>query len=270
VEAVLTRTASALLAVTLGLGAVSLSCQAEQPRVQCTASRSTFAARYKLVEGTGRCAELIGDLLGVQAYVPDPLNPGDRLGSVAIKSEFVASKEVLGRNAVPQILDPDPDHRSYALGRFTSVYPDANDHCHIPELSPAAYQRGAVPTNRLPDPPIHVTHQWKNVKFLVTPALTGVMMEADLTYTLGPTTPGATENECSAVYKVVALSPAASCDDGKLNPSQALCSPERDPNDPRSGGSGISPEFATECLKDPARDPHWVACFPAGPFPSLR
>jgi hypothetical protein len=87
------------------------------------------------------------------------------------------------------------------------------------------------------------------------------MMRADLTYTM---------NGCTAEYEVVALSPFASCDNGTLQPEQKLCSPERDPDNPRSGGSGISPEFATECLKDPARDPHWVACFPAGPFPSFR
>jgi hypothetical protein len=253
--------AVALLASTAVLAAAGLSCEADQPRVQCTISRSTFAARYQLLSGTGRCAELIGDLLGVQAYVPDPLNPGDRLSSVAIKSEFVASKEVLGRNAVPQVLDANPDHRSYALGKFTSVYPDANDHCHIPQLSIAEYQRGPVPTNRLPDPAIDVKHLWKNVRVLVTPALTGVVMEADLTYTL---------DDCTAEYHVVALSPMASCDGGTLTPKQSLCAPERDPDDPRSGGSGISPEFATECLKDPARDPHWVACFPSRQFPSFK
>jgi hypothetical protein len=257
----LARRRCALLALTSVLGAVSLSCEADQPRVQCTVSRSTFAARYTLKSGTGRCAELIGDLLGVQAFVPDPLHPGDRLGSVAIKSEFVASKEVLGRNNLPPIVDENPDHRTYALGKFTSVHPDGNDICYIPELTLAEYQRGPVPTNRLPDPAIDVTHLWKNVRVLVTTALTGVVMEADLTYTL---------DDCTAEYHVVALSPAASCDDGTLKPSQAKCAPERDPDDPRSGGSGISPEFATECLKDPARDPHWVACFPAGAFPSFR
>ena len=109
-------------------------------------------------------------------------------------------------------------------------------------MSPAELMRGPVPTNRAPDPAIHVKHTWRNVRFLVTPALTGVAFEADLTYE---------QDGCVAEYKVTAISPAAWCDNGQLQPDQKLCAPERDPANPRFGGSGISPEFDTQCMKDP-------------------
>jgi hypothetical protein len=249
------------LTAALLLGAALTSSCGEQPAVQCTASRSTFAARYRLQSGTGPCAELVGDLLGVQTYVVDPHDRGDGRNTVAIKAQSTATDEVLGLNAVPTVADPNPDHRPYALGKFTAIHPDGNGICTVEDMSPAELERGPVPTNRAPDPAVHVKHTWKNVRFLVTPALTGVAFEADLTYEL---------DGCVAEYKVTAISPAASCDNSQLQPDQALCSPDRDPSNPRFGGSGISPEFATECMKDPARDPQWLVCMPAGPFPSFK
>lgn len=254
------RAHSLAAAVLVAATALSTSC-GDQPEVQCTASRSTFAARYTRVSGTGPCAELVGDLLGVQSYVVDPRNKGDGLNQVAIKAQATGNDETLGRNAVPQVLDPNPDHRTFAIGKFNSIHPDASGICTVPEMEPAELERGPVPTNRAPDPAIHVKHTWKNVRFLVTPALTGVAFEADLTYE---------QDGCVAEYKVTAISPAAWCDRGKLEPDQALCASERDPDDPRFGGSGISPEFATECMKDPARDPQWLVCMPARDFPSFK
>ena len=250
----------AATSVLVAATALSTSC-GDQPEVQCTASRSTFAARYTKVSGTGPCAELVGDLLGVQAYVVDPRNKGDGLNQVAIKAQSTGNDETLGRNAVPQVLDPNPDHRTFAIGKFNAIHPDASGICTVPEMSPAELDCGPVPTNRAPDPAIQVKHTWKNVRFLVTPALTGVAFEADLTYE---------QDGCVAEYKVTAISPAAWCDNGQLQPDQALCAPERDPANPRFGGSGISPEFATECMKDPSRDPQWLVCMPSGPFPSFK
>jgi hypothetical protein len=234
------------------IAAVANSC-GDQPTVECTASRSTFAAKYTLVRGTGVCAEVIGETLGVQTFVPNPREPGDGMSSVAIKSGTVGDEETLGR-------DENPEHVPFALGKFTSLHPDAQGICHIRDMTIAEFQRGPVPTNRRLDPAIHLKHEWRNVRFLVTPAHTGVAFEADLIYT---------QDGCEAENKVVGISPAADCGT-QLEPDVSKCSPDAD-RAKNFSGSGIAPEFATECLRDPTPpEPKWVKCFPAKPFPSFK
>ena len=242
-----------LRAVALAASAIVVNSCGEQPRVRCTASRSTFAAKYTLVNGSGVCAEVVGELLGIQTFVPNPRDPGNGLNTIAIKSGTVGEEETLGR-------DENPEHVQYAMGTFTTAEPDANGLCHIGEMSISEFQRGAVATNRRLDPAVHLKHEWKNVRFLVTPAHTGVAFEADLVYT---------QDDCTAEYKVVGVSPAADCGT-MLEPDDKKCAAE--PNTKENfAGSGIAPEFATTCLRDPTPpEPKWVACFPAKEFPSFK
>lgn len=245
----------------VALSAVLTNSCSEQPKVQCTASRATFAARYTLVKGEGVCAQMIGEVLGVQSYVTDPRNPGDGIVTVAIQSANTGNEESLGRASRPEVLDPNPDHRIYALGKFTNLHPDPSGICHIPEMSPAELDRGPVRTTRMLDPAISVKHLWKNVRFLVTPAHTGVTFEADLTYV---------QDDCEAEYKVVAISPAADCDNGNVQPDQAKCSPEAD-GTKNFAGSGIAPDFDVQCERDPVPpEARWVTCLPANRFPPFR
>ena len=130
---------------------------------------------------------------------------------MAIKSGTVGDEETLGR-------DPNPGHTPFAVGKFIAQHPDRMALCHIPEMTVAEFERGPVPTNRRLDPAVTLKHVWKNVRFLVTPAHTGVAFEADLTYT---------QDGCTAEYKVVGLSPAAECGT-QLEPDQTKCAPEAD------------------------------------------
>ena len=122
--------------------------------------------------------------------------------------------------------------------------------------------RGPVPTNRAPDPAIHVKHTWRNVRFLVTPALTGVAFEAELTYE---------QDGCVAEYRVTAISPAAWCDDGQLQPDQKLCAPERGSRRPPLRRLGHQPRVRHP-VHEGSRpgDPQWLVCMPAKPFPSFK
>ena len=72
-----------------------------------------------------------------------------------------------------------------------------------------------------------------------------------------------TSGDCTAKYKVVAISPLVSCAtmDGKADPHLCVAEP-----DPSSGfqGSGLSPDIEVMC------HPDLLLCVPAKSFPSLK
>jgi hypothetical protein len=229
-----------------------LSCTPEQPPPFCTVSRAVYAARYQLVTGTGDCAGLKGEVLGAQAYLPDPEEPGD-VGSVAIQSQAVGQRVIDGEAAMPPVVDPTPAHRPFAYGKFSSERPGADHVCTVPTLSDGELDQGELKTATATLPPISVKYHFGNVKTYVTAANTGVLWGGDLQYTAGA---------CTATYKVVAISPMVSCADMAGKPDPHLCVAEPDP---ASGfaGSGLNPDIKVKC------DPDLLLCVPAADFPSL-
>jgi hypothetical protein len=233
------------------LSGLTLSCSGEQPPPFCTISRALYAARYDKVSGTGPCAEMAGESLGGQAYVPDPDKAGD-FGSLAIQSEALGKRLMAGAGAAMPVVDSNPDHKPYAHGGFKSRLPE-NSVCTVPKLTDAELDLGPVMAGAEMLPAMHVKYHWTNVKSYVNAAQIGVLWGGDLEYTSG---------DCTAKYKVVAISPSVSCDkDGKPDPHLCVAEP-----DPATGfaGSGLSPDIDVKC------DETLLLCVPAKPFPSLK
>jgi hypothetical protein len=244
------RARAALGALLLSLG---LSCGGEQPPPFCTISRATYAARYTLVSGEGACAELKGEVLGGQAYVPDPSRKGDH-GSLAIQSEALGKRIQAGAKMMPPVVDLNEEHKPFAHGGFTNRLPDGNNVCSVPRLSEARLEQGAVMMEMEMLPAIDVTYKFSNVKSYVAASQIGVLFGGDLEYTLAG---------CTAKYKVMAISPLVSCADKDGKPDAHLCDAIPDP---ASGfaGSGLNPDIEVAC------DPDLLLCVPAKSFPSLK
>jgi len=79
-----------------------------------------------------------------------------------------------------------------------------------------------APEPQLDFPPLHVKYEFSNMRLYVTPALTGSIFDADLTYT--SVTGGVT---CSFKYKLRGVSPSVSCADENGKPSDAICHAQR-------------------------------------------
>jgi hypothetical protein len=241
-------------AATLLLSGLTLSCSGEQPPPFCTISRALYAAHYELVpgSGSGACAELKGEPLGGQAYVPDPDKAGD-FGSLAIQSETLGKRLMAGAAANPPVVDADTSHKPYSHGGFKSRLPE-NNVCTVPKLNDAELDVGPVTSGMDMLPAMKVKYHWSNVKSYVSAAQIGVLWGGELDYTSG---------DCTAKYKVVAISPLVSCADKDGKADAHLCVAEPDPATGFSG-SGLSPDIEVAC------DPDLLLCVPARPFPSLK
>ncbi|WP_437496417.1 hypothetical protein [Sorangium sp. So ce1099] len=129
------RLLGCLAGLTALAAAVSPGCS--QPKPECTVGSATsypFAAKLILVDGDpeSSCAQLKGLTLGMQTYNPNSggyPDPDTKL--VAIQTDLA---EWSGGGTT---LEDSPDRNTYAIGAFTSIEPDGNDICRIPQLSPA-------------------------------------------------------------------------------------------------------------------------------------
>lgn len=155
--------------------------------------------------------------------------------------------------------DPnDYDHMPNALGKFDNPEPDGEDFCHakkvgpavtkipelpaLPEIPPVLHDPPVPDDPETPDvdesikepgypaveatPPITITHEWTNARWLVSANYQGTQFEADLKLTI---------NDCVAEYHVVALAPETPC---------------MSDDDCRGEGVGINPDFAVKCNLD--------------------
>jgi hypothetical protein len=255
----------------LGLVAVATSALAPatggctQPRVTCVTGRGDFAAKYTLVSGSGPCAMLHGDTIGVQSYnAMGDDHPKLEDTSVGLRA---ASLGALVQHAEDQgVADANAAHKPYAFGRFDSAEPAGDDFCTVPALSAAEQDLPLVPAVP-PDPntpgdmgtpeqpATHVKYEWSHVRVLVTPAATGTQFAADLTYT---------QDGCVATYRVAAVYPSVACADANGQPDNSLCAAEPDPAAGRAVGSGISPDFPVVC------DPDLHQCVLTKEPPALR
>src|SRR5262245_19472775 len=157
------------------------TCSTQQPQVQCIASFATFGAQYELVEGTGDCAMLKGEVLGVQSFVPDPSKSGDERISIGIKSDEVGYAIQAGELASPPVKDPDSSHSPVAIGKFSTLFPDQDNICTVPSMSTAELDRPEIPAGAQGErqEPVHIKYEWKNIRVFVTAGQTGLQFAAD-------------------------------------------------------------------------------------------
>lgn len=161
------NTVNKLLSVGLALAASGIvSCSI--PRPECTVGQSSnaaiglkaiaaFSTRYKLVSGSGECANFKGEVVGFQSYHPateaDPLKRDFSRTSIAIRPMSLGeiqwmNEDLIGPaeqfcydvdDAGKPVDDDgdglanmdDPDCHVNAFGDFTTTEPDANNMCSV-------------------------------------------------------------------------------------------------------------------------------------------
>lgn len=219
-----------------------VGCQQEPP--ECQIGRSEFQAKYTLVEGTGSCSQIGGEIYGTHTYYKqgsDGYSDYDEPASVGIQSDtigFALSEGARDNSGSPR-----------AVGEFSSARPDENDICTVPTFDITAEQNTPEftyledpddPSTSVTVPATHRIYEWRDMRVLVSPAYAGSQWQATLTYT---------ENGCTATYDVLAVMSVMSCE------TDADCHASR---------STINPDFDVVC------DVDLGACVLAGPVPSLR
>jgi hypothetical protein len=179
---------------------------ADQPEPKCSVARGNFAATYTLISGEGECAELKGEILGVQAYnartsKTDPTPDYDHT-SIGIQPQSIT--DFIWGGAT----DEDSKHKPFALGKFSSKEPDSQGFCAAPKLSVSRFSSAEVPeqsdacTTTPALPAVDFKYEFSDVRVYSTVAALGTQLSATLNYT---------KDGCSAKYRVRAVYPAVSC-----------------------------------------------------------
>lgn len=241
----------------LAMGALFLvfagSCT--QPTMNCTTAHLYYAAKYELTSGdpASPCGQVKGDVLGMQTYFgtggingtakfdePSAAIRSQRSGLLIAEAMNYGSELEDGPIPIPGFTDVKGfEHYANAEGAFEAGFPDDEGFCHVEKLGPAVVDRPELPEYMIPDdpatmdmdesetvpatPPISVSHEWTNARWVTTPDAQGTQFEADLKYT---------ENDCTAEFHVVGVSPAVPCE------KDADCT---------ATGNGINPDFAVRC-----------------------
>jgi hypothetical protein len=199
----LATAAASSIAVT-ALALCSSSCS-DQPKVRC-AARGQYAAKYTLVSGSGDCSMLAGDLLGVGTYNGSNGDGTPNWDDATIAIQPYALAGLTG-GAKPSMAGDS----LFASGHFSTAAPNDQNFCEVPTLSAAEVHVAAVAgattdpmtgTVTCPSPAEDVKYEWSNVRVVVSAAVLGTELAADLKYTA---------NGCTATYRVWAVSPAVTC-----------------------------------------------------------
>jgi hypothetical protein len=145
-----------ILGLMVGASAAAMSfVSCSQPAIDCRVAHSgafgfSYAALYTPVSGSGACATIGGDQLGMETYHGVAKN-GDtekqdfeKPTKVAIQAMYmgVLSED---REDLGQPFDEDPNHKRYAYGEFDALQPDDNDICTIKSLAPAEQVLPVIP-----------------------------------------------------------------------------------------------------------------------------
>jgi hypothetical protein len=286
---------AAALALTLAFpGAAALVLGAgcgEQPKNRCKVAPGLAVAFYQRHgTPTGTCDKVRlpvrGESLGMQPFVPNPTAPSapdtptllaikpvwlgeriadarDRAGSdPALKemAEAMSSYPYGTADGAPRATDLKTTRRPYALGRFTTVFPDDNGVCRVPALNVSDLVYPLIPAHTYADPEdptktitveeqpeTSVKYVWKNVRVVQVAQSPGTQTFADLTIT---------RDGCTASYSAAILVPRVSCGKtdaaGKTVAEPKFCNP--DPNETNLFGSGISQGVPYAC-EDLSSDP---------------
>lgn len=219
-----------LLALPLLAGALA-SCNTTQPSAGCQLARGEFIARYDLVEGTGACAQLSGELIGAQKYpaLSGDLDERGFAPAPDFSAPTLALRPASLANPDSQFEARDPGATLNAVGAFEGNEPDG-DTCRVPSLGAAKVD--APELNAGLDggtlPAASLGYEFSDVVIEEGRAL-GHAFRANLTYRA---------DGCVARYRVRAVWPAVSCSDGAGGLDPALCDPEK---------SGINPAVRVTC-----------------------
>jgi hypothetical protein len=252
-----------------GVGAAAAAVSCDQPKPFCIVTPAPFAVRLDEVSRDGDCDDLgpasfnADAVVGIAPYYlrDEKGQPDYHRGSIAMRTSEVGTLVDTAAG-----YDVESTGQLYSMGDFRDELPDDDELCHVPTLSATRLELPEVPAveddpateeddETFPGQPAQdITLEWSNVKIVVSAALFGSQVEADLTDTR--VTAAGT---CTIRYKALGLSPAVHCfksdaegnpvmkDDGTYDIDPDLCNSEADPAAGRFSGSGISPLSDTEC-----------------------
>lgn len=252
-----------------GVSAAAAAVSCDQPKPFCIVTPAPFAVRLDEVSRDGDCDGLGPDgfnadsVVGIAPFYErdDKGQPDYHRGAIAMRTS-----EVGGLVDTAAGYDVESTGQLYSMGDFRDELPDDNELCHVPKLSATHLELAELPAVEddpateeddetfLGQPAQDITLEWSNVKIVVSAALFGSQVEADLTDTRV-----SAAGTCTIKYKAFGLSPAVHCfksdedgnpltnDDGTYEIDEALCDPEADPEAGRFSGSGISPLSNTRC-----------------------
>jgi hypothetical protein len=225
-----------------------------QPAIQCVVGHGPYAAKYELVEGTGSCAGLIGEEIGLATYLQPT---ADRESADYDKRRIsVQSATFGGLFQERDGLGAGEEDKPYALGDLT-VDPNEKELCFAggaagtSALAPAEMDVPEAETtdddgNPVTLPARHLRQTWEDLSIYVTAAVPGTQMTGTMTYE-------DLIEGCKATYRVVALFPAVPCANAMGQPDDATCDPTGSAEEGRTG-SGINPDFKVKC------DPQLLYC----------
>lgn len=254
VKSLITPLGAACLAAALGTGGLS-GCS--QQGMSCTTAHGPYTVKLAVRDNPDSCETTPGGVFGLATYNEATAEgrPDFDRTVMAIQSEDFAYQVWDAEGRLGEAVDPDGP--LYATGAFTTSEPE-NGVCTVGTLTPA---KKSIPTQpaipETPDDPQteedesdpgapavpaqEITYEWSNMRFLVSEANQGTRFVGSLTITV---------NGCAVQYDAVGLYPAAYCDvDEEGNGIDELCDAE--PNEVIGPiGSGISPDFVTQCDPD--------------------
>ena len=256
-----------------GVASASAAVSCDQPKPFCIVTPAPFAVRLDEVSREGDCDDFGPDSFNADAVVgiapyferDDKGQPDYKRGSIAMRTSEVGTLAITAKRYMVE--NSASSGQLYSMGEFAEPVPDDEGICRVPTLSETRLileAAAAVPDDpatadedeSFPGQPAQdITLAWSNVKIVVSAALFGSQMEADLT----DTRVAANGDTCTIRYHALGLSPAVHCfksdeegnpvmkDDGTYDVDPELCNPEADPEAGRFTGSGISPLSNTQC-----------------------
>jgi hypothetical protein len=214
-------------AAVLGAGAVVAGCNFDQPDAGCIVQDTTWYAKYDLkpdpaVEAGCESTVLVSEKLGVYKFT-NPDVPGET--RLTIRPYGLGSR---GSR------DPGDPYLQTAVGSLQEETVDS--FCTASGFAEASVN--AAPQVDDPDtdwneeePAMNISYAFENVQIYSAPRAPGTQLKGELTYTV---------NGCTTKYGVRAMWPAAGCDPAE--------------EDSCSAGSGVNPDFKTECAPNPLYD----------------
>jgi hypothetical protein len=253
-----------IVAVSLALAPLALSCDATQPRPPCRAQMQKYVAKYTVVGQTqGNCMGKLptAELVNMQYYRTKP-NDMNVAPILAIEPQAVFDAVTEAGKKMPPVPVDTAGTKEYAIGPFNDYQPDENNRCLAPDLaeSKVAIQGGKS-----------WSYKWTNVEFITQPLMNSIHFGADLVRK---------EDDCTATLKVSAFYPAIYCGTGKKIEMDDKGMPH-EVDDPTTGkpdntkcdavpGNNVHPDLALTCdaSADGLTGSH--LCVAAKPFPSLN
>jgi hypothetical protein len=234
-----------MLALTAAAGLAALS-GCEQRGAACATAHGAYAVKLTVRSNPDSCEVNPGGVYGLATYNHEGKDnrPDLNRALMAIQSDELATMVLEAEFRLEEAIDPGQP--TYARGDFTAADPNSRGLCEVPTLTKVDKTIPVQPAiedddedESLPEiPEMNFGYEWSGLKFLVSEANQGTRFTGTLKYTA---------NGCTAEYDAVGLYPAVYCGDDDGNPEDRWCSATPIAELGMVFGSGISPDFKTQC-----------------------